>query len=129
MISIITLILVFILTAIRQVGNLKLQIWQIMFFGALVVLITKEISFIDAYKEINFEVLLFLFSMFVIGCGIERSRYLSHLTYKIFKKTKNFNQLILLILFLIGLSSAILMNDTVAIIATPVVLLLSKNTI
>lgn len=31
---------VFILTAVRQVGSLKLQIWQIMLAGALVVLLT-----------------------------------------------------------------------------------------
>jgi len=37
MISIITLIIVFVLIAVRQVGNIKLRIWQIMLLGALVV--------------------------------------------------------------------------------------------
>ncbi len=44
MISIITLAIVFILIAVRQVGNIRLRIWQIMLLGALVVLITGQIS-------------------------------------------------------------------------------------
>jgi hypothetical protein len=42
MISIIVLILVFTLIAVRQVGNVKLQIWQIMLLGALAVLVTDN---------------------------------------------------------------------------------------
>lgn len=127
MISIIVLFLVFIFIVIRQVGNIKLQIWQVMFFGALIVLLTGQISLLDALQSINWEVILFLFSMFVIGCGIEQSGYLAHITYKIFKKAKNFDQLILYIIFFMGFSSSILMNDTIAIIGTPVVLLLAKK--
>jgi len=126
-IPIIVLFAVFLLIAIRQIGNVKLQIWQIMFFGALVVLLTGQISIIEALKSINIEVMLFLFSMFVIGVALEKSGYLSHLSYKIFKRAKNTDQLLLLILFGLGLSSALLMNDTIAIIGTPVVLLLAKK--
>ncbi|OIN83970.1 putative membrane protein [Francisella sp. TX07-6608] len=43
-IPIIVLIGVFILIAIRQIGNIKLQIWQIMLLGAIIVLITQQIS-------------------------------------------------------------------------------------
>ncbi|MEM5797772.1 MAG: anion transporter [Candidatus Aenigmatarchaeota archaeon] len=127
MIPIIVLGIVFILIAIRQIGNVKLQIWQIMLFGAIVVLITGQISPIDALESINTDVMLFLFSMFVIGVALEESGYLSHLSYKMFKKAKNTNQLLLFILFGIGFSSAILMNDTLAIVGTPMVLLLAKK--
>lgn len=127
MIPIIVLGIVFILIAVRQIGNVKLQIWQIMLFGAIVVLITGQISPIDALESINTDVMLFLFSMFVIGVALEESGYLSHLSYKMFKKAKNTNQLLLFILFGIGFSSAILMNDTLAIVGTPMVLLLAKK--
>jgi Na+/H+ antiporter NhaD/arsenite permease-like protein len=113
-IPIIILITVFILIAIRQIGSIKLQIWQIMLFGAVAVLITGQISPINALKSINLDVMIFLFSMFVIGVALEESGYLSYLSYKIFKKAKNTNQL-LLILFGMGFASAILMNDTLAI--------------
>jgi len=126
-IPIIILIIVFVLIAIRQIGSIKLQIWQIMLFGAIAVLITGQISPKDALKSINLDVMIFLFSMFVIGVALEESGYLSHLSYKIFKKAKNTNKLLLLILFVMGFASALLMNDTLAIIGTPMVLLLAKK--
>ncbi len=126
-IPIIILGIVFILIAIRQIGNIRLQIWQIMLFGAIAVLVTGQISPADALKSIDIEVMLFLFSMFVMGSALEESGYLSHLSYKLFKGAKNVNQLLLLILFGMGFASALLMNDTLAIIGTPVVLHLAKK--
>ena len=127
MIPIIILLIVFVLIAIRQVGNLRLQIWQIMLSGALAVLLTRQISPTDALKAINLDVILFLFGMFVVGQALEKSGYLSHLSYKFFKRAKSVDSLILFILFGMGAASAFLMNDTLAIIGTPVVLLLAKK--
>lgn len=126
-ITIIILAIVFLLIAIRQIGNIKLQIWQIMLGGALAVIITRQISIFEALKAININVLLFLFSMFVLGVSLEESGYLSHLTYKIFKRAKNIEQLLLIVIFGMGISAALLMNDTIAIIGTPIVLLLAKK--
>ncbi|MCP8316981.1 MAG: anion transporter, partial [archaeon] len=126
-IALIILIIVFILIAVRQIGNVKLQIWQIMLFGALAVLITGQISPINALESINLDVMFFLFGMFVVGQALEESGYLSHLSHKLFKRAKSADHLILFILFGIGVTSAFLMNDTLAIIGTPVVLLLAKK--
>lgn len=126
-IPIIVLLLVFILIAVRQIGNIRLQIWQIMLFGAFVVLLTGEISPISALKSINLDVMLFLFGMFVVGEALEESGYLSYLTYKMFKRARSIDSLILFILFGIGTGSAFLMNDTMAIIGTPVILLLARK--
>jgi len=126
-IPIIVLTVVFILIATRQIGKVKLQIWQIMSGGAIAVLFTGGISLKNAFAAINFDVILFLFGMFVVGQALEESGYLSHLTYKFFKKAKNLDFLLLYIIFGMGFASAILMNDTLAIIGTPVVLNLAKN--
>lgn len=123
----IILAVVFALIAVRRVGDIKLQLWQIMLFGAIAVLATGQISPVNAFKSVNLDVMLFLFSMFVIGVALEDSGYLSHLSHKIFKRAKNTNQLLLLILFGMGFASAILMNDTLAIIGTPMMLLLAKK--
>jgi len=125
-IPVIVLFIVFLLIAIRQIGKIKLQIWQIMLFGAAIVLITRQISFYEAIKAINFDVILFLFGMFVIGQALDESGYLSHLTYNFFKNAKSTNRLIIYILFGFGFLSALLMNDTIAIIGVPVVIHLSK---
>ena len=126
-IPIIILSIVFILIAVRQIGNIRLQIWQIMSFGAIAVLITGQITASDALKSINIDVMLFLFGMFVIGEALHESGYLSHILYKFFKKADSVDSLILYILFGMGIASALLMNDTLAIIGTPAVLLLARK--
>jgi Na+/H+ antiporter NhaD/arsenite permease-like protein len=127
LIPIMVLGLVFILIAVRKIGKFRLDIWQIMLFGALAVLFLGQISAVDAFKSINFDVILFLFGMFVIGRALEDSGYLAFLSYKFFSRTKTAGSLLLFILFGFGLLSAFLMNDTVAIIGTPIVLLFAKK--
>jgi len=126
-IPIIILAIVFLLIALRRIGNIKLQIWQIMLGGALAVLLTGQITPLNALKAINIDVMLFLFSMFVIGVAMEESGYLSHISYRTFRRARTSNQLVLTISYIMGIASALLMNDTLAIIGTPVVLLLAKN--
>lgn len=126
-VPLITLAVVFILIAIRQVGGLRLQIWQIMLIGASVVVVAGEISPAQAAASISMDVMLFLFGMFVVGQSLEESGYLSHLSYKYFKRARSRDTLLLMILFGAGITSALLMNDTLAIIGTPVVLLLARK--
>ena len=128
MISTIILLLVFILIAVRQVGNIRLQIWQIMLIGALAVLLAGQITPAEALKSINIDVMLFLLGVFIIGQALEDSGYLSHLSYRLFRRAKSLGRLVLYILFGMGIFSALLMNDTLAIIGTPVVLSLAKKT-
>ena len=127
MIPIIILGIVLVLVAVRQLGNIRLQIWQIMLFGALAVLVTGQIGPADALRAINPDVMLFLFGVFIIGQALEESGYLSHLSNKVFRRAKSLDILILCVLFVIGILSAFLMNDTLAIIGTPVVLSLARE--
>ncbi|HXZ30203.1 MAG TPA: SLC13 family permease, partial [Dehalococcoidia bacterium] len=128
MVSIIILLVVFVLIAVRQIGRFRLQIWQAMLLGALAVLLTRQISPAEALRAINLDVILFLFGMFVVGQALDESGYLSHLSSRLFRRAKTADSLLLLILFGAGLLSAFLMNDTLAIIGTPVVLQIARKT-
>jgi Na+/H+ antiporter NhaD/arsenite permease-like protein len=127
MISLIVLALVFLLIIVRRIGKFRFQIWQIMTLGAIAVLATLQISPLKALKSINLDVVFFLFGMFIVGEALEASGYLSYLSYKLFRRAKSLDSLVLLILFGMGLMSAFLMNDTLAIIGTPLVLLLARK--
>ena len=128
MVSIIVLLVVFVLIAVRQIGRFRLQIWHAMLLGALTVLLTRQISLVKALQAINLDVILFLFGMFVVGQALEDSGYLAHLSSRLFKRARTVNRLLLLILFGGGMLSAFLMNDTLAIIGTPVVLQIARKT-
>lgn len=111
-IPIIILIIVFIFIIARQIGRFKFGIWQVMLAGALAVLVTGQITPEKAVASINQDVMLFLCGMFVIGAAIEQSGYLSSLSGRLFSKAKNTDMLILMFLFVFGILSAFLMNDT-----------------
>ena len=127
MVSLVVLAVVFVLIAVRRVGRIRLQIWQVMLFGALAVMVAGEISPRSALSAINLDVILFLLGMFVVGQAMEESGYLSYLSYRLFRRARTTSGLLLAILFVMGSFSAFLMNDTVAIIGTPVVLLLARS--
>jgi Na+/H+ antiporter NhaD/arsenite permease-like protein len=124
--TVLVLAAVLLLIAIRQVGGLKLQIWQVMLGGALACLFSGEISAAEALLAINPDVMIFLFCMFLVGEALEESGYLFHLSYQIFRRAKNQDQLVIMIIFVVGILSAILMNDTLAIVGTPLVLYFAR---
>lgn len=127
MISVIILAVVFILIAVRHIGSFRLRIWQIMLTGGVLVLATRQITFPDAVKAINLDVILFLFGMFAIGQALEESGYLAHLSQRLFKLGTTAGSLMFIVVFGSGLLAAFLMNDTMAIVCTPLLLVLSRN--
>jgi Na+/H+ antiporter NhaD/arsenite permease-like protein len=118
---------VFVAIAFRQVGRLRLRIWQAMGAGALAVLLNGDISPIDALRAVDLDVMLFLFGMFVVGEALVESGYLYTVAYHAFAGTRSTDTLVLAVLFGAGLASALLMNDTLAIVGTPLMLRLARE--
>lgn len=120
--SVLILAVVLLLIAVRQVGRFRLSIWMIMLAGAVAALASGQIAPMEALRAVDLDVMLFLFGMFVLGRAMEESGYLLTLSHRLFERAGNTSTLVLLILFGMGLLSAVLMNDTLAVIGTPLVL-------
>ncbi len=127
MYPIIILAIVFLLIAVRQVGRVRLEIWQVMCAGAAAVLLSGDIKPAPALEAIDWDVMIFLFGMFAAGQTLELSGWLAHAKFEIFKRARTEEGLLLVLVFFMGLASALLMNDTLAIIGTPVALLLARK--
>jgi len=113
--------------AVRQIGRVRLPIWGIMLGGAVAALLTGAITPINALHAINYEILIFLFGVFIIGTAMEESGYLAHTATRIFSSQKTVQRLIFLFILVMGAFSALLMNDTLAIIGTPIALILART--
>ena len=124
---IVLLLLVFIAIAIRRIGQFRLPIWLIMVAAAIIVLLSGHITVKQAYHAISFDVVFYLLGVFVIGQALEASHYLEYISFKFFNRLRNLSMLLLAIIIVFALSSALLMNDTIAIIGTPVILLLARQ--
>jgi Na+/H+ antiporter NhaD/arsenite permease-like protein len=125
--SIIVLGVVLLLIAVRKVGRFHPGIWQIMLGGAAAVLLTGQISPADALAAIDSGVMLFLFGMFIVGEAMVQSGALAPLSRRLFCRALSIDTLVMLLIIAAGLLSAVLMNDTVAIIGTPFVLCIARK--
>jgi Na+/H+ antiporter NhaD/arsenite permease-like protein len=124
---ILVLALVFLLIAVRRVGALHVPIWASMLFGAMATLAAGSIGLGTAWEAIDGEVMLFLFAMFLIGEALERSGLLFTLAYHLLSRAASVGTLVWRLLLSVGFASALLMNDTLAIVGTPLVLLLARE--
>ena len=98
--------------------------------GAMLVVFSGYFSPVQALGSINIDIIFFLFGMFVVGGALEESGYLAQLASWLYNRGRSVDHIVLLTLFGIGMASALLMNDTIAIVGTPLMLYLaSKNKI
>lgn len=121
------LLTVFVAIALRKIGRRPVAIWQAMVAGAAVVLLTGRISPLHALHAIDWDVMAFLFGMFIIGHALVASGYLYALSYRLFGHSRSSDVLVLTLLLGGAVASAVLMNDTLAIIGTPLVLRLARE--
>ena len=71
--SVIILFVIFLLISIRKILWFKPRIWQIMLFGAIAVLVSGQISARQAILSVNYEVIVSLFGLCVIGEAMDKS--------------------------------------------------------
>ncbi len=126
-IPLVVLLIVFVLIAVRRLGRLRIAIWQAMVGGAAAGLLTGQIGIVAAWRAIDSDVMLFLLGMFVIGEALVASGYLYVLAYRLFSRAASADVLVIMVLFGAGVASMTLMNDTVAIIGTPLMLRLARE--
>ncbi|MDE1860221.1 MAG: anion transporter [Candidatus Micrarchaeota archaeon] len=125
--SVIVLVIAFVLITFRRIGNIRLQIWQIVLGGALAVMITGQVSPYEAASYIDLTVITFLLGIFIVGEALTESGYAQYLSYKIFKVASSVDELVLLVLLVMGFASMFLLNDTIAVIVTPVVMIFAMR--
>jgi Na+/H+ antiporter NhaD/arsenite permease-like protein len=96
--------------------------------GAVAMIFSGSISLKDAYSAVNLDVIFFLLGMFSIVAAMDISGLLEYLTARIVRLAKTPQKILGLVFFGMGLLSAFLVNDTLAVTATPIMLGLSKQT-
>ena len=123
----ITLAVVFILIAVRQTFRIPLRIWQIMLGGAIVVLLTGQISLSDAAAAIDLRVMIFLLGMFILGEALHASGVLNTFLVRMIPPGLPAGRVLLVFILTAGSLSMLLMNDTLAVIGTPAALAIARG--
>ncbi len=99
-----------------------------MTIGALFMVLLQVISVESAFEAINLDIILFLFGMFSIVSALERSGILGVVAIKMVSRTKgNPNYLLLVFVVGLGILSAFLVNDTIAILGVPLAIYVMRS--
>jgi Na+/H+ antiporter NhaD/arsenite permease-like protein len=120
-------IVVYIAIALRNLRWIKVPIWTIMLGGAVAMLFLGAIPLKDAYAAVNLDVIFFLLGMFSIVAAMELSGLLEYLTLRMLQFAKSPQKALALVLFGMGILSAFLVNDGLALMATPIMLGLARQ--
>lgn len=121
------LVLVFFLIMERRRLN-NIPIWTSMLIGAGLMVGLQAISIEDAVKAINLDVIIFLFGMFSIVSALDRSGVLRFVAAKMLSKANdNANSILLVFVIGLGILSAFLVNDTIALLGIPLVIHISRQ--
>ncbi len=93
-----------------------------MVLGAFLMVATFSVTPLKAFSSIDFQVIGFLFGMLVITCGFEKSGLINFMVLWILKRTRSANGLLLAVIIGSSFLSAFFVNDTIALLWTPIVL-------
>lgn len=126
-IAISVLALVFFLIIERRRLN-NIPIWTSMLIGAGLLVGLQVISIEDAFRAINLDVIIFLFGMFSIVSALDRSGVLKYAAAKMLDKANgNVNSILLVFVIGLGILSAFLVNDTIALLGIPLVIHIARQ--
>jgi|SRR5579875_964051 Na+/H+ antiporter NhaD/arsenite permease-like protein len=122
-----TFIFAILLLLVRRKGKLLVPMWAVFIVGSIIVLASGLVTPLQALYSIDPQVMIFLFSMFTISKGLEISGDLEAFSNWLIKKAKSAYQLSLFLSVGLGLASSVIMNDSLVIMGTPILLSYSKK--
>jgi Na+/H+ antiporter NhaD/arsenite permease-like protein len=108
--------------AIGSYPTFRMNRSTIALVGSTLLLIIGALTIDEAFRAIDINTIILLFSMMVLNINLRLSGFFKIITSKIISLARTPKQLLALIIFSSGLLSALFLNDTIVIMFTPLIL-------
>ena len=112
---------------LRNVRRTSVPIWLIFLAGAAAMVLSGSIGVTEAYAAVNLQVIVFLFSMFVLVTALDLSGALEAFAGRVLRRAKGPRDVLYLSFFGFAFLSMVLMNDTIALMGTPIMITLARR--
>ncbi len=112
----------YILISVRRFGRLNLERPTVALFGAALMVVCGVVSADQAFASIQLDILGLLLGMMIIVVSLELCGFFTWVSVKMIRASKNQFQFLLLVMFVTALLSALILNDTVVLLFTPIVI-------
>jgi len=118
---------VYLLISLRKIPKIHLDRTVIVLIGASLVVILKILSPHEAIAAIELNTLILLLGLMIVVVGLELCGFFTWITYKIIYYSKNQCTLLFLVMSLSAFLSAIMLNDAVVLLLTPIIIHTAKK--
>lgn len=103
-----------------------IKLWGVSLVLAITTIFWQSLQWKEINQLIDWKIIFYLYGMFVFGYILEKGKYLEYLVQR-YLTHKDSSKSLLHLTFFLGIGSALLMNDTMAIIASSIIIGLSLN--
>jgi len=97
------------------------------FFGAIAMIVFGVLTFEEAVRAIDYNTIGLLLGMMIIIATLQLDGFFSLIAEKAISYSKTPSRLLVIIVFVTGISSAFLVNDAVVLLFTPVVIAICRT--
>jgi len=97
------------------------------FFGAVAMVLFGVLSFEEAINAIDFNTITLLLGMMIVITALEMDGFFNLIAQKTIKYSRHQSRLLSIIVFATGISSAFLVNDTVVLLFTPIIIYICRS--
>ena len=120
--ALVVFVLTYLVIAGGQLAFLKLDRPGAAVVGAAAMVIVGGLPMDDALHAIDLHVVILLFGVLVIAAYLQQAQLFKYVAYLVLTRTRSARTLLFGLVFVSGALSAFLVNDTVCIVLTPLVL-------
>lgn len=126
-----TAVIIFVITYLgiifTRLPKLNIDCPSAAFFGAVAMILFGVVTFEEAVTAIDFNTIALLLGMMVLIAVLEIDGFFTFIAEKTIAYSKSRFQLLFVIVFVTGISSAFLVNDAVVLLFTPVIIEICRS--
>ena len=117
----------YILIAIESGRGSHLDRTAAAFCGAVAMVLARVLSLDEAYKIIDWNTLIFLLGMMILVAHFQISGFFDWVAIHVARAARTRFQLLALLVFTCGILAAFFVNDTICLVLTPIVLVVTER--
>src|SRR2546428_1226066 len=114
-------VLTYVLISARKVGVLKIEGPAAAMLGAALMIVLGVVGPLDALQAINVNVLILLLGMMLLVAGLDACGFFNYLSHLIARRARTQAELLAALMVVAAVLSALVLNDTIALLMTPIV--------
>ncbi len=122
LLALVIFLLTYVLISVRRFGKLNLDRPAVALFGAALMVLFGVVAADQAFAAIQLDILGLLLGMMIIVVSLELCGFFTWVSVRMIRASKNQFQFLLLVMFVTALLSALILNDTVVLLFTPIVI-------